>query len=502
MVSAVGVFGKVSIGTGTQTAAYNLVAYLNDLSDARLANYKFAVVGGGSGLFVYYSGGKINPNAKFVTQVVVGNSYSLFGSNLLGSSSHNGLEAYRVSALGTLKNGIIADAGGLTTPNRLSSGLDLGFVEDNKDFIGAFGKGKVGNFTATYSGPNSVALTLKVGDFTYSSASTPIVSGTTTSVSLVGTDTQGNVLGGSVVLNFPPNAVSSMASQSDADVLAKQINQAVSGMTIVQNRDINSFNGSGQNVLVNGVQTTNLNGATVDARLSNFDNVNVQDFSIDPPTTSSPNAIFRVVINGETFQSVGDVGSQIGINTIIPLQSLTNPYNSIQIVTGNNGIPDDSSVAIDVSTADKAKAAQDALQKSFGFSEPLTKFGFQTGSSQADTINVAIGSASTATLYQGQSLDLTTLENAQSAGDALDKAINSLTALRATIGSLESRFNYAGTNLQTSLSNLDKAAAEFLDTDISKESTLYAINKVRMSASISVLAQANHLLQSLLKLMA
>jgi flagellin len=75
-----------------------------------------------------------------------------------------------------------------------------------------------------------------------------------------------------------------------------------------------------------------------------------------------------------------------------------------------------------------------------------------------------------------------------------------VTALRADVGSLQSRFNYAANNLQTSIQNQDASRATYLDADISEESTNFSSAQVLMQASISVLAQANQMPQNLLKL--
>jgi len=76
-----------------------------------------------------------------------------------------------------------------------------------------------------------------------------------------------------------------------------------------------------------------------------------------------------------------------------------------------------------------------------------------------------------------------------------------VTSTRAQVGSLQSRFTFAAFSIQSSIENLDAARGVFLDADISEESTNLAQSQVKLQASISVLAQANQVPQSFLKLL-
>jgi flagellin len=99
-----------------------------------------------------------------------------------------------------------------------------------------------------------------------------------------------------------------------------------------------------------------------------------------------------------------------------------------------------------------------------------------------------------------QEIDISTQAGALASSNVLDNAINTVTAIRASIGALQSRFDYAAANINAGIQNQDAARSTYLDTDISAESTMFAQSQVRVQASISVLAQANQLPQNLLKL--
>ena len=124
---------------------------------------------------------------------------------------------------------------------------------------------------------------------------------------------------------------------------------------------------------------------------------------------------------------------------------------------------------------------------------------FQVGISSLDTISVSINNVD-ATAVGTADLAVGTKAGSIAASDAIDLAINTVTSVRASVGAIQSRFDFAASNLEVAVQNLDAARSGFLDADISEESTAFAQNQVLIQASISVLAQANQLPQNLLKL--
>ncbi len=118
---------------------------------------------------------------------------------------------------------------------------------------------------------------------------------------------------------------------------------------------------------------------------------------------------------------------------------------------------------------------------------------------------MTLASSATTSIYlddngAAQTLSIATSSGAQTANTVLDNAINSVTSRRATIGALQSRFDFAAANITSSIQNTEAARSDFLDVDIANESTKFATSQVRLQASISVLAQANQIPQNLLKL--
>ncbi|MFN8929789.1 MAG: flagellin, partial [Alphaproteobacteria bacterium] len=195
------------------------------------------------------------------------------------------------------------------------------------------------------------------------------------------------------------------------------------------------------------------------------------------------------------------IGNQIGTNTAIALQNLSDPTKSLTIVTGNTGIPSSATTALDLSTQANADATAKALQDAFGLTGAGAKLSFQVGNRASDTLGVQIASVGTTEIYGGATPSVNSLANASAAGSVIDAALVKVTSARASVGALQSRFNFASANIQTSLQNQDAARGVLLDTDVAAESTAYATYQVQLQAGISVLAQANQLNQATLQLL-
>jgi len=199
--------------------------------------------------------------------------------------------------------------------------------------------------------------------------------------------------------------------------------------------------------------------------------------------------LLSVDIGGTTYTATG-VADAITDTVVLEFQ---NGYNSFAIDL--EGIDAGGDIFTDVTyRADFIAALNESFTNAQG------ALNFQTGSAVTDSIGVAIGRTDTVALYNNQVLNISTVTGAQDAGAVLDAAINKVTAIRADVGALQSRFDYASANLQTAVQNQEAARSAFLDADISEESTEFASNQVLLQASISVLAQANQLPQNLLKL--
>jgi flagellin len=110
--------------------------------------------------------------------------------------------------------------------------------------------------------------------------------------------------------------------------------------------------------------------------------------------------------------------------------------------------------------------------------------------------------ASQATPGAGVStVDLSTVAGSQAALNTLDKAINTVTDSRASMGAYQNRLTAAISNLETSSMNLQASRSRILDTDYAKETTNLARSQIIQQAATAMLAQANQSAQSVLALL-
>jgi flagellin len=374
--------------------------------------------------------------------------------------------------LGNFSNGTTAATAG---------GVDISGVT-NAGFIG-----KVQGFKATYTGTNnSVNLEINVGGKVYTATSVNTNPAAKTPVRFSSQDG-----GGYFDVYLAANEGAAVSTQQGANTFADRLNAAFASLNFHQSRSVSSYQGNAP-IIANGQVTGSLIGTSVDLKLSNFDSVKIDKIEVLAPSGSSLNGSVSITVNGEEFRSIGNIGSSLGANSVFKLVSTKDANNVLEFRTG--------STAIDFSTKDKADAFQSALKTAFGVGDGSAKLTFQIGTTTADTLNVGIGNVQSSALFGGNTPDVLTQINALAASDAIDAALKVVTSVRAEVGALQSRFDFASANVESSIQNQDAARGVLLDTDVASEATLYATAQVQLQAGISVLAQANQLPQNLLKL--
>lgn len=378
-------------------------------------------------------------------------------------------------------------------------GVDVSGVS-NADFTG-----KISGFTAEYVSSNTVNLTVKVGGNTY----TALNVNTKPTVGATGSDSLGNEIvrfysdsyedengktinGGYFDVQLAVNQGDTVSNSTEAAAFGVRFNSAFQGLNFNQTRVISSYQGTDSIINASGTTIGSLVGSSVSAQLPTFEGNKLTNITVQAPSAGSVDAEISLVIDGTTYVSRG-LGSSLGANQTYKLTSVSNPNNFVNFTTGDT--------AIDLSTAENATALKSALYTAFGASEGSSALSFQIGTSSAESLGVSIGAASTDSLFNGVTLSIATLEDASTASDAIDEALATVTSIRASVGALQSRFNFASANIQISVQNQDASRSELLDTDIAAESTSYATAQVQLQAGISVLAQANQQLQALLKLL-
>jgi flagellin len=131
-----------------------------------------------------------------------------------------------------------------------------------------------------------------------------------------------------------------------------------------------------------------------------------------------------------------------------------------------------------------------------------TTFQIGKGTTASDQISVAVGSARVAALNAGLATDdISTSGGAQTAITNIDAAAVQVNTVRADLGTAQNRMGFASANLATTVENSEAARSNLLDLDVASEMSTFTSQQVLQQAGVAMLAQANQMPQSLLRLL-
>ena len=129
---------------------------------------------------------------------------------------------------------------------------------------------------------------------------------------------------------------------------------------------------------------------------------------------------------------------------------------------------------------------------------------FQVGANNVVTDQIDI-SLSNLTLGAGISAvtggDITTDALALAAMDDLDTAIDEITTARAAFGAVQNRFDAVISNLQVAAENQAASRSRIMDADFAVETANLSRSQILQQAGTAMVAQANQLPQTVLKLL-
>ncbi|MBO6803479.1 MAG: flagellin [Thalassospira sp.] len=136
--------------------------------------------------------------------------------------------------------------------------------------------------------------------------------------------------------------------------------------------------------------------------------------------------------------------------------------------------------------------------------------GGNTGGAQLSIPTTAVDGAALGTGKTGTetSLDelgsnaIATSAKAQSAIEAVARAIDDLQRARANIGTNQNRLDAASESLASTLENVKEARSSLLDLDVAMELTNYASKQILIKSSVAMLARVSEMRQNLIRLLA
>ena len=98
-------------------------------------------------------------------------------------------------------------------------------------------------------------------------------------------------------------------------------------------------------------------------------------------------------------------------------------------------------------------------------------------------------------------VDISTLEDAQTAIDKIRTAINTVSSTRGDLGAIQNRLEHTINNLGVTTENMTAAESRIRDTDMADEMMAYTKNNILVQAAQAMLAQANQVPQGVLQLL-
>jgi flagellin len=155
------------------------------------------------------------------------------------------------------------------------------------------------------------------------------------------------------------------------------------------------------------------------------------------------------------------------------------------------------SVGADGAATAAATVATGGTAVSMGYISMNSDKGFSLGTVTAGN-GVAAGAA---TLNAVSSIDVSTVDGSNKALKILDSALASVNSQRATFGALQSRFETAVSNLESTSENLSASRSRIQDTDFASETAKLTRGQILQQAGTAMLAQANSLPNGVLSLL-
>jgi flagellin len=199
--------------------------------------------------------------------------------------------------------------------------------------------------------------------------------------------------------------------------------------------------------------------------------------------------------------------AQDGVSVVQTAEgALSEVHNMLQrmrdlaVQSANTGSVDTTAVSAAQSEVDELLAEVTRIKDS-------TKFGgvklldgsydkvFQVGADSGSVITVSIGSLVTNVGFSALTID------ASDAIGSIDDAIAAVSSMRGALGAKQNRIESTIANLQVTTENLSASESRIRDTDMASEMVNFTRHQILLQAGTAMLAQANQLPQSTLRLL-
>ena len=454
-------FLHIPMGTNTIDTLDNTVAFLNNFVSYNQNN---------AGYSTWYSMAHLEfsreGNDLVIRNKLPGNPVDLFGN------TYNFRDTL---TNGTINNGVASGAN-LDMISGSDSGVNTAGVI-NKDFTGT-----IQGFEAVYMGYNKTNISVKVGDATYLARITDTNPATTNRVRFFSDDH------GYFDVDLQAGKGMVVSNQAQAEHYAKQFDDAFAGLTFYQQRVMTSFEPRPPSPLV---------GAKIEMQQERYDQpLIIEDFSVKASQQNNGNARISMTINGETYLSTQRIDRGIRPTASVTLHSMNDANRTITFTNNNTA-------TFNLTTADDAAQFEAYMRAElpFGSIEQVGEgaLSFQADKSHTNVILVQTFDATAESLFDGAALDITTVTSAQNAADITRNVIDKVISMRASVGASQQQSQMVMDTIATNLLNEGDARSQLADVDIAAESTLVALDYVRLNAGIAALSQIGGLRNEMIK---
>ncbi|WP_315070757.1 flagellin [uncultured Clostridium sp.] len=213
---------------------------------------------------------------------------------------------------------------------------------------------------------------------------------------------------------------------------------------------------------------------------------------------SSGSVVANSTDNGKTY-----VNSAVNSNTIAFTDTVTSGQITVKNGTGATG--DELEAAPAANSLEAGTYTWDSTNKSLvddsGNVVATSTDGqvFTNGTSTVLTLNTALTAGGQQVVVHGT--DLTNRAAANTAITTIQKALDTVSTQRSSLGAYQNRLEHTINNLGTSSENLSAAESRIRDVDMAKEMSTYSKNNILAQAAQAMLAQANQQPQQVLSLL-
>jgi flagellin len=230
--------------------------------------------------------------------------------------------------------------------------------------------------------------------------------------------------------------------------------------------------------------TANLSNAAIGIGQGSGSTSIVLSVSVDGGTAVDVTLDSTTDTNGDGVLSGDEIGAAFEASSVTDAEfSYANGQLTVSNTSDSTGSASSLSITVKTADTDYTAASGSSILKELGF----------TSDTSATSVS-SVGSGTSA-------IDVTTQANATSALDAIDAAIDQVSAARASIGAQESRFEFSSESIATSIENLEAANSAITDVDVASEEAKLASAEVKVQAAVAAASSANDMTQNLLKLL-